>query len=137
VGLNYHPASYAELMEKHPEMIVYGSETSSCVSSMGVYHLPIEAYKTHESLQVSSYDLIGPPWAYGRKVKGKDKPVQYVDYHNHKVHEYETPYRFRWDVPYVPGELKVIGYTDGKAVAEKVIATAANRPGFELHHSPD
>jgi beta-galactosidase len=64
VGLNYKPTRYIEVMEQFPEMIVYGSETSSCVSSRGVYHLPIEKYKTHESLQVTSYDLIGPPWAY-------------------------------------------------------------------------
>ncbi len=64
VGLNYKPTKYIELMEEYPEIIVYGAETSSCVSSRGVYHLPIEKYKTHESLQVTSYDLIGPPWAY-------------------------------------------------------------------------
>ena len=29
-----------------------------------VYHLPIEKYKTHPSKQVTSYDVIGPPWAY-------------------------------------------------------------------------
>lgn len=64
VGLNYKPTKYKELMDRFPEMIVYGSETSSCVSSRGVYHLPIEKYNTHESKQVTSYDLIGPPWAY-------------------------------------------------------------------------
>lgn len=64
VGLNYKPTKYVELLEKYPDMIVYGAETSSCVSSRGVYHLPIEKYNTHESLQVTSYDLIGPPWAY-------------------------------------------------------------------------
>lgn len=63
-GMNYKPASYKEVRENYPDLPLYGSETSSCTSSRGVYHLPIQKYKTHESLQVTSYDLIGPPWAY-------------------------------------------------------------------------
>lgn len=64
VGLNYKPMFYPEAIEREPGFVVYGSETSSCTSSRGVYHLPIEAYKNHPSLQVTSYDLIGPKWAY-------------------------------------------------------------------------
>ncbi|MFI3289505.1 MAG: glycoside hydrolase family 2 TIM barrel-domain containing protein [Rikenellaceae bacterium] len=64
VGINYKPLHYGVLREKYPQMILYGSETSSCTSSRGVYHLPIEKYTTHESLQVTSYDIIGPSWAY-------------------------------------------------------------------------
>ena len=64
VGLNYKPVHYSTMRAKYPDMIIYGSETSSCTSSRGVYHLPIEKYQTHPSLQVTSYDLIGPPWAY-------------------------------------------------------------------------
>ncbi|MFI3248028.1 MAG: glycoside hydrolase family 2 TIM barrel-domain containing protein [Rikenellaceae bacterium] len=64
VGINYKPLGYGEIREKYPQMILYASETSSCTSSRGVYHLPIEKYQTHESLQVTSYDLIGPSWAY-------------------------------------------------------------------------
>ncbi|HKJ89954.1 MAG TPA: beta-galactosidase GalB [Oceanipulchritudo sp.] len=64
VGYNYKPRKYRETRNEHPDWIVYGSETSSTVSSRGVYHLPMEKYKTHESLQVTSYDFIGPPWAY-------------------------------------------------------------------------
>ncbi|MGC6430784.1 MAG: glycoside hydrolase family 2 TIM barrel-domain containing protein [Jejuia sp.] len=63
-GVNYKPTKYSELREMFPEMPLYGSETSSCTSSRGIYHLPIEKYKTHESKHVTSYDLIGPPWAY-------------------------------------------------------------------------
>lgn len=63
-GFNYKPLLYGKIMEDYPDWIVYGSETSSCTSSRGVYHLPIEKYKTHESNQVTSYDLIGPQWAY-------------------------------------------------------------------------
>lgn len=64
VGLNYKPMFYGEAIEREPDFVVVGSETSSCVSSRGVYHLPIETYVRHPSLQVTSYDLIGPPWAY-------------------------------------------------------------------------
>ncbi|WP_430809499.1 MULTISPECIES: beta-galactosidase GalB [unclassified Carboxylicivirga] len=64
VGFNYKPTQYDNLLAEHPDWIVYGSETSSCVSSRGVYHLPLENYDKHESLQVSSYDIISPPWAY-------------------------------------------------------------------------
>jgi len=63
-GMNYHPAVYNDVNKNYPNVPIIGSETSSCVSSRGIYHLPIEKYKTHESLQVTSYDLIGPPWAY-------------------------------------------------------------------------
>lgn len=64
VGLNYKPMFYPEAVKREPGFVLYGSETSSCTSSRGVYHLPIEAYKKHPSLQVTSYDLIGPKWAY-------------------------------------------------------------------------
>jgi len=64
VGANYKPTLYAKIMEKYPEMIVYGSETASAVSSRGVYHLPLEKYDKHASLQVSSYDINSPMWAY-------------------------------------------------------------------------
>ncbi len=63
-GFNYNPWLYESTLKEHPGWIVYGSETSSCVSSRGVYHLPIEKYHKHPSLQLTSYDVIAPPWAY-------------------------------------------------------------------------
>jgi beta-galactosidase len=63
-GFNYKPTEYARILREHPNWIVYGSETSSAVSSRGVYHLPIEKYQKHPSLQLTSYDVIAPPWAY-------------------------------------------------------------------------
>lgn len=63
-GMNYKPSMYSEVRKNYPYLPTYGSETSSVTSSRGVYHLPIEKYSTHESLQVTSYDIIGPPWAY-------------------------------------------------------------------------
>uniref|UniRef100_UPI00404B2D6B glycoside hydrolase family 2 TIM barrel-domain containing protein n=2 Tax=Flavobacteriaceae TaxID=49546 RepID=UPI00404B2D6B len=64
VGANYKPGLYAKVMKDNPNMIVYGSETASTVSSRGVYHLPLEKYDKHPSLQVNSYDFNSPPWAY-------------------------------------------------------------------------
>ena len=63
-GFNYQPMRYEQIQKEHPKWVIYGSETSSCVSSRGVYHLPVEKYQKHPSLQVSSYDIISPPWAY-------------------------------------------------------------------------
>ncbi len=63
-GFNYKPLRYEEIRRAHPTWILYGSETASCVSSRGTYHLPIEKYDKHPSLQISSYDVIAPPWAY-------------------------------------------------------------------------
>jgi len=63
-GVNYRPWMYEQFMKDHPDWIVFGSETASCVSSRGVYHLPLEKYEKHPSLELTSYDIISPPWAY-------------------------------------------------------------------------
>jgi beta-galactosidase len=60
-GFNYQPTRYEQILKDHPNWIILGSETESCVSSRGVYHLPIEKYDKHPSLQLSSYDIIAPP----------------------------------------------------------------------------
>lgn len=63
-GFNYQPMHYEQIMKEHPNWIIVGSETASCVSSRGTYHLPLEKYEKHPSLQLSSYDIIAPRWAY-------------------------------------------------------------------------
>lgn len=63
-GFNYQPMHYKQIMQEHPNWVIVGSETASCVSSRGTYHLPLEKYQKHASLQLSSYDIIAPPWAY-------------------------------------------------------------------------
>jgi beta-galactosidase len=63
-GFNYKPTRYAELQAAHPKWAVYGSETESCVSSRGVYHLPMKLEGRTPDLQVSSNDIEAPPWAY-------------------------------------------------------------------------
>lgn len=249
VGLNYKPMFYPEAIEREPGFVLYGSETSSCTSSRGVYHLPIEAYQKHPSLQVTSYDLIGPKWAYppdiefqqldrnprlfgefvwtgfdylgeptpfggqdnttngywnadwpsrssyfgcvdlcglpkdrfyvyqsqwtdepmvhllphwnwadsdaevipvycytngdeaelflngeslGRLKKGVDTTPVKVDCYNWPGGDMDSPYRLRWDVPFQPGELRVVAYRGGKAVAEKTIHTAGEPAAVEL-----
>lgn len=63
-GINYRPWMYESVQKEHPAWTIVGSETASCVSSRGVYHLPIEKYEKHPSLELTSYDIIAPPWAY-------------------------------------------------------------------------
>ena len=253
VGWNYKPRKYEEVLEKHPNWIVYGSETSSTVSSRGTYHLPIEKYVKHESLEITSYDFIGPPWAYppdiefealektphnlgefiwtgfdylgeptpyggkdnstngywngdwparssyfgavdlcglpkdrfylyqsqwisspmvhvlphwnwegkegeiipvvsytnaeevelfvngqslGKKRKGVDKtpiPINFIDWEGGRYKEtHLSPYRLMWEVPYKPGSLRVVAYTNGEVVAEKRIHTAGKPAKIEL-----
>jgi beta-galactosidase len=63
-GFNYGVRQYARILADHPGWTIVGAETASCVSSRGVYHLPIEKYEKHPSRQVTSYDVVSPPWAY-------------------------------------------------------------------------
>src|SRR5205085_9456886 len=63
-GFNYKPTFYQRIHKEHPEWVIYGSETASSVSSRGTYHLLLEKYEKHPSLQLSSYDIIAPRWAY-------------------------------------------------------------------------
>jgi len=62
-GFNYKPMHYETILKDHPDWIIVGSETSSGLSSRGVYHLPLENYPKHPSLQITSYDVMAPSWA--------------------------------------------------------------------------
>ncbi len=62
-GFNYKPEYYGQILKEHPKWVIYGSETASCISSRGVYHLPLKNFEKDPSLQVSSYDVVAPPWA--------------------------------------------------------------------------
>jgi beta-galactosidase len=62
-GFNYQPGHYEQIEREHPNWIIFGSETASAVSSRGVYHLPLEDYPRHPSLQISSYDVVAAFWA--------------------------------------------------------------------------
>jgi beta-galactosidase len=63
-GFNYRPWMYARTLQEHPDWVIVGAETASCVSSRGVFHLPLEKYEKHPSLQLTGYDIIAPMWAY-------------------------------------------------------------------------
>jgi len=63
-GFNYKPTHYREILAAHPNWVIFGSETASCTSSRGVYQLPLEGREQHDTLQVSSYDVVAPPWEY-------------------------------------------------------------------------
>ena len=64
-GFNYRAHRYVEAYGKLPQNIVLGSETSSTVSSRGVYKFPVEKkgdakYEDHQS---SGYDLEHCAWS--------------------------------------------------------------------------
>ena len=64
-GFNYRANRYTEAYKKLPQNLVLGSETSSTVSSRGVYKFPVEKkadalYQDHQS---SSYDLEYCSWS--------------------------------------------------------------------------
>ena len=64
-GFNYRAHRYVEAYNRLPQNIVLGSETSSTVSSRGVYHFPVEpkADAITPDHQSSSYDLDYCSWS--------------------------------------------------------------------------
>lgn len=64
-GLNYRAHRYLEAYERLPQNLVLGSETSSTVSSRGVYKFPAErkAGAIYDDHQSSSYDLEYCSWS--------------------------------------------------------------------------
>lgn len=64
-GLNYRAHLYDEAYERLPQNIILGSETSSTVSSPGVYKFPVErkAGAMYDDHQSSSYDLEYCNWS--------------------------------------------------------------------------
>ena len=250
-GSNYKPTKYSYFKEVVPDVPIYGSETSGVASTRGVYHFPVEKYQKHESLQVTSYDIVGPRWVYppdvefyfqeknpevlgefiwtgvdylgetspyggldnidntehwnsdypsrssyfgavdlagfpkdrfyryqaqwttepmvhvmphwnldkevigetipvyaytnceeaelfingksmGRKVKGQDKANMIVNFLRYEPKSFDSPYSLRWDVEYQPGEVKIVGYNDGKAITEKTLKTAGKPAKIKL-----
>lgn len=64
-GLNYRAYMYDEAYERLPQNLILGSETSSTVSSRGVYKFPVErkAGAMYDDHQSSSYDLEYCSWS--------------------------------------------------------------------------
>ncbi len=91
VGLNYKPHAYAEFRRDHPWAKLVGTETASCISTRGVYHLPAEIHipaKEHDDLSISAYDMEAPAWAY------------YA----------EREFAYQDDLPYLAGEYVWTGF---------------------------
>ena len=64
-GFNYRPHLYDEAYNRLPQHLILGSETSSTVSSRGVYKFPVvrKAGAVYDDHQSSSYDLEYCPWS--------------------------------------------------------------------------
>lgn len=72
-GYNYKPGEYAKWHLAHPTQALFGSETSSTVSSRGEYFFPLNV--SQSDFQVSSYDNWKPGWATSpdTEFKGQDQ----------------------------------------------------------------
>ena len=63
VGYNYTERLYDEHHAKHPDWIIYGSETASTIQSRGVYHFPAAKLgTTHDDHQCSSLMNCATGW---------------------------------------------------------------------------
>lgn len=89
-GFNYRPFRYQEAYERLPQQIVLGSETSSTLSSRGVYKFPVErkSMAKYADHQASSYDVEHCGWS--------DLPEDNFIYHD--------------DLPYCIGEFVWTGF---------------------------
>lgn len=63
VGYNYTERLYRAHHEKHPDWVIYGSETSSIVQSRGIYHFPASVPSlADDDMQCSSIGNSGTSW---------------------------------------------------------------------------
>ncbi len=64
-GFNYRSFRYQEAYDKLPQQMVLGTETTSTLSSRGVYKFPVErkAMATYDDHQASSYDVEHAGWS--------------------------------------------------------------------------
>lgn len=65
MGVNYHLQHYQKAYDKLHHRLVLGSETTSTLSSRGIYKFPVErgVMKTYSDLQCSSYDVEHCGWS--------------------------------------------------------------------------
>ncbi|ORX95835.1 glycoside hydrolase family 2 protein [Clohesyomyces aquaticus] len=72
-GLNYQDGAYGSFHSKFPNKMIWGSETSSCLSTRGTYLFPVTKSNSETvggannggdgtNLQVSAYELYPPSW---------------------------------------------------------------------------
>ena len=76
-GFNYKPQNYASFLKNHPTIPLFGSETSSAISSRGEYFFPVstDAADNEADFQVGSYDLYSVPWGSlpDKEFEGQDR----------------------------------------------------------------
>lgn len=76
-GYNYKPFEYTKFRAANPAQPLFGSETSSTISSRGEYFFPVTDQKGggKSDFQMSSYDLYAPGWATtpDTEFKGQDE----------------------------------------------------------------
>jgi beta-galactosidase len=95
----------------------------------GVKEIPVYCYTNCDEAE-----LFVNGKSLGRKKMGVDKtriPVAFGAWKG-RPNYFDSPYRLSWNVPYEPGELKVISYKNGKVAASKTIRTAKPAHGIEL-----
>ena len=62
-GYNYAERYYAEHHAKHPDWVIFGSETASILASRGIYHFPMkETILSEEDLQCSALLNTNTSW---------------------------------------------------------------------------
>ncbi len=62
-GYNYAERYYAEHHQKHPDWVIFGSETGSLLASRGIYHFPMkETILSEEDLQCSALLNTNTSW---------------------------------------------------------------------------
>ena len=71
VGWNYEHDRYHQHRSNHPNWVVYGSETESCVSSRGEYYLPVRHSQSvrRPSLHCNAYDTEATRWGCPAEVE--------------------------------------------------------------------
>lgn len=64
-GFNYRPFKYEEAYKKLPQQIILGTETTSTLSSRGVYKFPVErkSMAMYDDHQASGYDVEHCAWS--------------------------------------------------------------------------
>lgn len=77
-GFNYRPWHYPEAYQKLPQGLVLGAETTSMVSSRGIYKFPVErrAMAVYDH-QASGYDVEHCSWSN----LPEDDWIMHEDYH--------------------------------------------------------
>ena len=102
-GFNYRSFRYQEAYDKLPQQVILGAETTSALSSRGVYKFPVErkSMAMYDDHQASSYDVEHASWSN----LPEDDFIQHDDF-NYTMGEFiwtgfdylgePTPYYSNW-----------------------------------------